>query len=415
MNRIHQLFLQAIRAALKNEQTDWASDISPEDWHRLFRLAQEHHLLPVFLEAVYRCPAIASADQALIASVRHSTRAVVMQQAIKTMEFQQLFRQLLEAGVTPMVVKGIVCRDLYPMPDHRFSGDEDVLIPKDQYALCKKVLLDNGMVTSDEIAEKNDSYEIPFTKKGGQLYIELHRSLFSPDSDAYGEFNRFFEGVNDRAVELQIAGAAIRTLCPTDHMFYLICHAFKHFLHGGFGIRQVCDIVMYANRYGSRVDWFQVLECCEVIRAERFAAALLKIGEKYLGFDPEAACYPKTWRALDVDENAMLEDLLSGGLYGDASMSRKHSSNITLDAVVAQKRGEKAKYSVLAAVFPSAARLEGKYPYLRRRPYLLPFAWASRLWKYNRETKTVRDNTPADAVKIGTERVELLRQYRIVD
>ena len=272
---------------------------------------------------------------------------------------------------------------------------------------------DFGLRTGEELL---DSYEVPYrSKTGSPLYIELHKHLFPPESEAYGELNRFFEGVFDRAIEEEIQGEQVWTMGYTDHLFYLICHAFKHFLHSGVGIRQVCDIVMYANRYGSRVDWFQVLECCEVIRAERFAAALLKIGEKYLGFDPEAACYPKTWRALDVDENAMLEDLLSGGLYGDASMSRKHSSNITLDAVVAQKRGEKAKYSVLAAVFPSAARLEGKYPYLRRRPYLLPFAWASRLWKYNRETKTVRDNTPADAVKIGTERVELLRQYRIVD
>ena len=39
----------------------------------------------------------------------------------------------------------------------------------------------------------------------------------------------------------------------------------------------------------------------------------------------------------------MLEDLLSAGVYGGADMSRKHSSNIILDAVDAQRQGRKAK------------------------------------------------------------------------
>lgn len=32
----------------------------------------------------------------------------------------------------------------------------------------------------------------------------------------------------------------------SDHLFYLICHALKHFYHSGFGIRQVCDILLFA-------------------------------------------------------------------------------------------------------------------------------------------------------------------------
>ena len=414
MNHIHQLFLQAIRAGLKNEQAQWDSGVSPEDWHSLFRLANEHHLLPLFFQAVYSCPAFATADPALVAGVRHSTRTTVMQQTLKTMEFQALFGQLLAAGVTPMVVKGIVCRSLYPMPDHRFSGDEDVLIPKEQYPLCKKVLEANGMAIADQASEKSDAYEIPFKKKNGQLYIELHRSLFPPDSDAYGELNGFFEGANGRAVELQLQGGVIRTLCPTDHMFYLICHAFKHFLHGGFGIRQVCDIVLYANRYGCEMDWPQILENCRAIRAERFAAGLLRIGEDYLVFDPDLACLPECWREIHVDPAPLLRDLLLSGIYGATDMSRKHSSNITLSAVAAQKQGKKARGGAAAALFPKASSLEGRYPYLKDKPWLLPVAWTSRIISYGKRGQS-RSNNAADSLRLGNERVELLRQYGIID
>lgn len=69
----------------------------------------------------------------------------------------------------------------------------------------------------------------------------------------------------------------------------MICHAFKHFLHSGFGIRQVCDIVLFANAYGR------------------------EIGQKYLTFDPSLAGYPQEWQEIQVDEQLMLDDLLDAG------------------------------------------------------------------------------------------------------
>ena len=218
----------------------------------------------------------------------------------------------------------------------------------------------------------------------------------------------------ERAVGLEIQGSTVYTLGYTDHLFYLICHAFKHFIHSGFGIRQVCDIVLYANEYGSQVNWMQILEYCRMIRAEKFTAALFQIGRNYLVFDPDKADYPDAWRQIRVDELPMLMDLLSGGLYGDANMSRKHSSNITLDAVAAQKQGRKTKNGLLASVFPASSKIEGRYPYLKKHPYLLPVAWCSRLWTYSREIRHSRDNNAADALRIGSERIELMKAYGIL-
>lgn len=46
---------------------------------------------------------------------------------------------------------------------------------------------------------------------------------------------------------------------PTGHLFFLICYAFKHSLHSGYCIQQVCDIVLFANQYGQEIDWRLVL------------------------------------------------------------------------------------------------------------------------------------------------------------
>lgn len=415
METVIDRFLSALKCALLWEKTDWQEDMDDQEWLALFQMAEQHHVLPMIYEAVYSCPSAKRADPQLFLHYRQRTFQLVMMQTMKTGEFLMLYNHLDQAGLRPLVVKGLVCRNLYPNPDYRMSGDEDMLIGQGQYDLCHRAMTDFGMAPAEPDQDREQAYEVPYVKKDSPLYIELHKQLFPPESDAYGDFNGLFDGVEDRAIELKINGTTIRTMGHTDHLFYLICHAFKHFLHSGFGIRQVCDIILYANQFGADVDWTDMLERCRKINGELFAAAIFKIGEKYLTFDKERAFYPDEWRELAVDENPLLVDLVDSGVYGGASMSRKHSSGITLNAVAARKKGHKNAGAVIKTIFPSVKNLEGRFAYLKKYPWLLPVAWISRLLKYGRETKRLSDNHAAGAVQIGSRRVELLKIYKIIE
>lgn len=408
------LFLEALKASLNQEKVSWNHDMPSEEWIELFSLANKHHVLPMIYDAVYACEAALSLPSNILAPFKKQTLQLVMMQTFKTSEFLRLFQYLKDEGLHPLVVKGIVCRNIYPNPDYRMSGDEDVLIPSEEFEHCHQVMLEYGMCLSNPECDIEHDYEIPYGKKGSPLYIELHKNLFPPESEAYGEFNQFFEHVQQHSVDISIQGVVVSTMGYTDHLFYLICHAFKHFLHSGFGIRQVCDIVMFSNKYGSLIDWQLVLEQCKAIHAEVFTAALYRIGFKYLNFDPDKACYPRQWKEISVDETAMLMDLLSSGVYGASNMSRKHSSNITLNAVSAQKQGKTANHSLLQTVFPSAKSLEGRYPYLKKKAFLLPVAWVDRILKYRKETTSTSNNDAAESIKIGNQRVELMREYKII-
>ena len=412
MEPIYQLFLEAMAAALKNRQVNWSTNVSPEQMAQVLSLAERHHVLPLIFEAIYACPAATAMDGVLFMECKRSTVQFVLQQAIKTEEFLELNRHLRANGVTPVVVKGLICRSLYPNPDYRTSGDEDVLCGEHQFRACHKALLSFGMEPSGSTLE---SYEVPYRMENSALYIELHKSLFPRESDVFSDCNRFFDNCFDRLIEIDIQGEPVATLNHTDHMLYLILHAFKHFLHAGFGIRQVCDMVLFANNFGERIDWNQVQVRCRGFRADTFAASLFAIGEKYLGFLPEQACYPHSWRILAVDEQALLEDLLYGGIYGSADRSRLHSSNLTLNAVSADKKGRPHKGNLLKTVFPSAKYLEGRFHYLRKAPFLLPVAWISRLLGYAKETISEPDSAAAEIIRTGSKRIELLRQYHIID
>lgn len=403
MKREYTLFLQAVAAALNNEKVTWEQEISREEWAALLQLAEAHRVLPMVFEAVYSCPAAQRADPALMGHYKLGSMQMVFLQTRKTAEFLPVLQALREAGAEPLVVKGITCRALYPNPDFRLSSDEDVLIDPEKFALCHETLTRLGFRTGNP---ESADYELSYTCPGSPVYLEIHRSLFPKDNDAYSELNRFFTNARSRAVEQ----LGIPTMHPTDHLLYLLCHAFKHFLHSGFGLRQACDLILFANAYGPEIDWIYVLDSCRKIRAELFAAGLFRIGRKYLGFSLEKSRYPLQWQAIYVEEALLLEDILQSGVYGSADEDRLHSSNITLQAVTEQKKGKAAGgVSLLQSVFPPAKVMEKRYPYLKDKPMLLPIAWTERLLKYGKE------NSPSAALRIGNDRKELMKKYGILD
>ena len=414
MEPIHTLFLEALEAALKNETVDWQAPLPEEDWIALFQMAEQQRVLPMILEAVLRSEAGAQMPRAVLMPVKQGVIRSVTMQALRTDAFFSLYDELRAAQLTPVVVKGVVCRELYPNPDHRMSGDEDILLPRGQLRACHQALLAAGLTTEASEDETATEYETLFFSRDHLQHIEVHSSLFPPESDALGDLAALFDGTLDRAGDRPVAGHTLRTLSHTDHMLFLICHALKHFLHSGFGLRQVCDIALYANVHGGAIDWETVLRGCRAVRAEKFAAALFAIAAQYLTLDVKRAQLPEVWAAPDVNPAPMLADLLGSGIYGSASMSRRHSSRITLSAVSASKRGATERAGVLKAAFPSAQALEGRYPYLKTKKWLLPVAWAQRIAQYRRETAHARNNSAADAVRIGMERTALLKEYDII-
>ncbi len=403
MDKVQLRFLAAMRAAMEGREVQW-TDMTGEEWAALLKLAQIHRVLPLVFQAVYR--SAEGAEPGFLQPWRAQVRQQVMIQAQKTAEFLPLLDRLQAAGVAPLVVKGITCRGLYPNPDYRMSSDEDILIPAEKFPDCHRCMEAYGMTTKDQ---EGTAYEVPYFQEGGVLYIEVHKSLFPAENEAYGGLNRFFSDVRSRAVVQN----GIPTLAPGDHLRYLIFHAYKHFLHSGFGIRQVCDLVLFANTFGREVDWEGLLADCRSIRAEKFAAAVFRIGEGYLGFDPDRAGWPESWRGIHVDTEPLLGDILAAGIYGGSDANRLHSGSLTLQAMAAQRQGGR-KPGLLKTLFPPAKALEGRYPYLKDKPILLPVAWVSRLVKYGTAARS-GEKDPGESLRIGRERIALLKTYGILD
>lgn len=391
-------FLHIAKAAISG------GDLPAEkvDWPAVFALAGQQKLLPILFEAARATPA-AGENAVLFAVTKQQVIGQVLNQTVRSAEFADLYRKLRSAGLHPIVVKGQLCSRLYPQTDHRISADDDLYIPDAEFMACHEQLLANGLTSDTPVDELATADEVSYTKNGSPLYIELHRHLFDSAEDAHDELNHFFADLNP--VEMD----GLLTMPPHEHLLYLLLHAYKHFVRSGIGLRQFCDIGLWARAYHGEIDWQRLREQCESVHAATFAAAAFHIAGDYLGIEFDL---PAPWDG-SIDVEPLLHDSLCGGVYGSNDLTRLHSSTVTLNAVKASRTGEKS--SVLRTVFPKREYLERRYPYLKKRPYLLPVAWAQRIAHYASEKQSGADNSASGSIKLGKERIELMKRYGIMD
>lgn len=329
------------------------------------------------------------------------------QVAVQTMRnaaFLELYTAMEKAGLHPLVVKGLLCRETYPQGDLRPSSDEDLYVTDEEFDACCDFLKGQGMIPIN--SDGPNAWEIGWRQEGGPLYLELHRRLFAPDSAACHDLEQFFDLTALETVDYPIGtGTTVKSLNPHDHLLYLLLHAYKHFLYSGFGIRQVCDIALWASRYHTQIDWLRLWEQCGKCNAHKFAAAVFGIARDVLQIP---LMLPEEWNAPASLWKPLLADVMASGIYGSATEDRIHSATVTLNAIAAHRTGSRS--SIWRSVFPQRSSLEENYPYLKKHPALLPMAWAQRIGRY-----LAKKPNAGQSITIAKERIELMKLYEIIE
>ena len=382
------------------------SSLTIEDVDEMLEVAAEHFVFPIIYEGLRKTDAFLSlpAEQQKLNKTR--IKKLVIGQTHRTSLFLMLYKDLLTLGIPMLVVKGVVCRNMYQNPDYRASCDEDVLVKREDFTVLDEALQLRGFTRNEKVNPKKD-HEVAFYHMGTGLHIEVHLSLFPEDSGAYGRLNQEFEDIFDRYTKELICGVEVETLDPTQHMLYLLCHGLKHFLHSGFGVRQLCDMILFAETYGDRINWSEVVRSTKRQSMYTFWMNLFDIGERYLGFSWEKAGLTKPDDVV-FDSEPMLQDLFDSGIYGKKGEDRVHSANITLQAA----RSGRKKVSLRRSLFPDCAYMALTYTYLEKHKWLLPFAWIQRIFNYMKKRNA---KEAMEVVNIGKTRTELLKKYEVID
>lgn len=396
--------MECLRAYITDTSLEQTFSLDTQQWRALYELAAVHKMTAVVYETLGRLPQFCQQVPELKALWRKEAIFQIATQTAKTQRILKITKELNCAQIPYAVVKGIVCRQMYSQPDLRPSGDEDILIYREDLERCEKIFQNLGLELVQGEAEDDVSH---WMDHATGLHIELHRALLPEDWEMAQILNPYFAQHLKSGTCITVENCTIRTLDPTVHFVFLVAHALKHFISGGFGVRSLGDILRFAKEYASEIHREQVQEILTSIRGWVFLEQLLWIGVQYLGFDPKALGWDLSSSA---DFEPILLDMLDAGIYGQTTMDRKHSA-----AMLVQQAKGKKKASATGALFPSAEDLSGRYPVLKRMPVLLPAVWLHRIGCYAGEVFAGkgRGSSPTQAVSLGKQRQSMMEHYGI--
>lgn len=175
---MQEQFLKILKDARLNQKTE-EMEINFE---KIYELSSQHQVKPLVYTQIYHFSSIPNDFKNFW---KRDTLINSSIQAIKTNCFLKLYQKFLENDLHILVVKGIICRELYPNPDLRTSNDEDLYVQKNEYEQACKIILENGF----QEVEKSDDVTT-FIHPTNGCSLELHTSLFNEDSKAYGQFQK---------------------------------------------------------------------------------------------------------------------------------------------------------------------------------------------------------------------------------
>ena len=408
MEKTNFEFLSLLKSSLKNEKYD-GEKIDFEDLVYIYKMSEIHHVVPMIYNAAYNEDFFKECDANFQAMFKSSAFRYIFSQIQRTNHFLEVYKKLIEKNIKILVFKGIIFRNMYNNPDDRISSDEDILIKKEDYEKVKEFFLSEGF----EFIDKGE--ECAYFSKSTGLCIEVSTSLFSHESKAYGHLNKLFEDVFEKSIKINIDKIDILTLSHEQHLIYIVFHNMKHFLTGGFGIRQVADFSKYIETYGEYINWEKFWSDLKDLNYDTFALNLIEISLKYLGFNNDKITYPDNITSFDelknsqkyyINSESLINDILDAGVFGASTMNRKHTALMTLDAVEDKKKSNRLK-----AVFPNVNYLKDNYTYLQKYPILLPVAWGQRILSYLKKNKT---SSYINTIELGKQRIELLKEYKII-
>lgn len=346
MNNIQKLLFNLLSAAIRNKKPNNAV-IKPAALSALFNEASDHHVQTLLYPIVKDMELLKGLNEKIKQDWRKDT---ILHAIIQTKHINQMMNVIKlfnDAHIPVVILKGLVLRELYPTPEFRIMTDADILVHREDIDAARALLLYMGYYEGDctpmHICFKHSSH----------LTIELHWKL--TDARYVKIMPHVENSLWTNTVPCKFHGLSVMTLSPENHLLYLCLHMLTHIAGCGFGIRQICDFVLFYEANENAIDWSFFYKKVEECGIERFTSAIFIICNNLFDIN-----IPGVFRSKNVNEDRnlglLVNDIISGGIYGKRVHARMYGS-------------------FLSVIFPSREKLPKRYSYAKKHILLVPVAW----------------------------------------
>ncbi len=272
---------------------------------------------------------------------------------VKHRELDRMMNIYAENNIYPIYLKGVVVKDLYPVPELRTMGDFDIWVDKSERKKAEDLFIAEGYtIRRDTLYSEIDK---------GQIHGEIFESLeddFRVDPSLWD---------NKLKENLIIDNKGRKILTPTYELAYSIIHTAKHLTREGCGIRNIFDVVLIIEKRRENIDFDLAEDICKSQGYEKVYRYILTSAHILYGID-----IPQNKLCNLELTNKFLDYIMSYGIFG------KDMEGNVLNAQVARREGDGVGM-FRRIFFPPRKMMWHKYQYLKLSPLLTPVAWINRI------------------------------------
>lgn len=402
MKNYEYILLKLLNAQLTNNNKILSGDIfvktvlqlSDSDWWNLIKLAQNHNVLSIIAE-----------NQVFIDNCNHTQKEYVFDEANKVImrnyrllwlasKYQKI---LNDAGIESVLIKGFATAIYYDVPEIRKSGDIDILIiDKNKIDKAIYVLLSKGLKYVDK---QHSSHHIELVNDRG-ITVELHQTL-TEHFDNKRIDNQLHDIVKEYKEHIQSVSFLGNTLYISSdgyNAFSLMIHMLQHYLRAGFGLKLLCDWVIFWNRTISDTEKKQFMHHIKQLHMETFVSAITSICVRYLGLSKEKVLFMIKEKEDKKLLYAIITDIIEAEEFG---YSDKNRMVVLRDS----------KISSLIREFHHQMIIN--YPKMSHYIILWPILWSLTLVVFMRNNKNIRHTSAFNILKNARKRSQIRKKIEV--
>ena len=378
MEKYQDQIIDLLNASIhdRKPELNYSKDV---DWDKIIEESNAHSVTGLLYPALKKYDN-SKLDVDVLNSLKKSTFISAVQQSKHIKETAKILELFNKNNIPVIVLKGLVIRNYYPMPDLRTMCDSDVIIHKEDLEKVRTLLLNEGFRE-----EEDAGHHIAFFKFGFNL--EVHWTLANETFRKGQEC--FQEHIWNDARKIQVDGVDTLALSLEDQALHFCAHMASHMAISGFGVRQLADLVLLVEHEGKNINWNNFIEKAKKSGLHKFSIGMFKVCN-YL-FNMEI---PKELKDNNNDEEVIklvINDIFTGGVYGQRDLSFTFRAQVGYDIEEDNTISMIKRY--IQIILPPPSKLSDRYGYAKKYKILLPIAWIHHIWvgittkEYDKESK----------------------------
>ena len=369
MNVIQNQFIEILSSGIRGSgiSLDNKDNIN---WSEIFKLAKAHKVEGIIYSTLNKSGLTSYIDEGELKDIKLNTFNVGIKQLKHIRNLSHIFTKIIDSNIKIIVLKGLVVREFYPNPEQRSMSDADILVKCEDIERVKALLINNDYRL---LEDHEASHHMAFYNNNGSM-IELHWNLFKRDGFT-SKLEEYEKKIWEDTIEVKVGEASVLSLGYEDLALHLCMHMAAHLAATGFGVRQLCDLVLLVEKEGKSIDWNKFIEKSKIYKFEKFNAVIFKVCNILFNME-----IPYQIDTSKVDSKAYIEAIISeifeSGVHGKSDMTNQFGHQIAFNFNGKDENATLGAFKrFIRFLFPRIEDMSEKYSYAKKVKILTPIAW----------------------------------------